>query len=189
MSHKLFVESDRVSKETAKRRKILFIVVGTLVLIVLIGAVSLTTEPGRNWLSRIGVLRSEQKNSDENQESQPTNQFNADASNKRASGDTQGAVEMYKAEIEKTDDNDAKAERLLELAVLVRDNGDVPEAALQEALVYALEADKLNPTPSSAATISLIYRDIGDEEQAQKYITLRDERNAENGLSGVKRGS
>jgi hypothetical protein len=185
MGKEIFVESERIAKDTRKNKRLFLIVVGICVAIAVLAIALWNTEQGRDLLAKLGIPVSQKGVAlDENAESQPTNMLNYSASQAVASGDTKAAIAMYQTEINKTSNKEDKAELLLEISNLLWNNGEVSESDKKLVFDYAKQADELHPTPQSAAFLYMIYLKTGNTTEAERFQKLRDERGGDNADNG-----
>lgn len=99
-----------------------------------------------------------------------TNKLYAAASKNIEAGKPKEAEQAYQAEIDSSQSPEKKATLYMELSGALLAQGGSKELAA--ALKYAQEAEKLNPTPQSAAQLAQVYEAQGNTSQAKKYQQL-----------------
>ncbi len=180
-----FVTSDDSHDTSRNSKKRLVVILLLVVIIVGVVAALWGTPAGRELLAKLGipVIQNDTKQN-KDAESQPTNMLNYEASQMIISGDTDGAMNLYKKEIDRTTNNEDKAVLLLEISNLLWNNGETSDSIKQQVLDYAKQADQLYPTSQSAAFLRQIYLKTGNSTEADKYLRLRDERSTGDTDSG-----
>jgi len=103
-----------------------------------------------------------------------TNKLYAAASDDIQAGKPKEAEQAYQTEIDSKESPEEKAKLYMELSgALLAEGGSKQLAA---ALKYAQQAEKLYPTPQSAAQLMQVYEAQGNTDQAKKYQKLIQER-------------
>ena len=84
-------------------------------------------------------------------------------------------VEHYEGLVQKTEDIIAKSDLYISLSKQILSS----EKDNNQALRYALEADKLNPTADSAYNVKLVYEKINDVNKVNEWAQIVDARSVE----------